>query len=574
MTATLNCPKCQAPIEITEVMTSQLRDRLRSELDAELAPERTRLSDQAAKLAADRTALEKQSAAIDEQVRQRLDAERKKLVAEARDKATADLGVELRDRDEQLHEAQAKLKTAADQEVAWRKKEREIQAREAAFAAERDQLAQQAQQQLAAERQKLIEEGRKKAADELATQVRERDEELAGLRDRLKAANDQELALRKRQRELEEREQTLQTEREEIQEKARQQVAADRQILIEEGRRKAAGELATQVRERDEELAGLRDRLKTANEQELALRKRQRELEERAEQMQLEIDRKLDAERQQIRDAARNQAGEEFGLKLRDEQEKNETLRKQIDDLKRRAEQGSQQAQGETLELVIEEMLADAFRSDRIEEVRKGVHGADILQHVLASNGAGAGTILWEAKRAKNWASDWLRKAREDQRQAGAAVAIIVSEVLPPGVTHVETVEGVWVTSRACAIALAKSIRAGMLEAANARRALEGQHGKMEATYEYLTGVEFKNRIVGMLEPLVGMQQTLEKEKVATQRVWAAREKQIDQALGGLACVYGDLQGIIGGSLPRIEALELPESSKPNSIGALPAAVG
>ncbi|MCC6357342.1 MAG: DUF2130 domain-containing protein [Phycisphaerales bacterium] len=498
MTATFNCPKCQIPIEITEVMTSQLRDRLRGELDAELAPERTRLSDQAARLAADRAALEKQSAAIDEQVRQRLDAERKKLVAEARDKAAADVAVELRDRDEQLREAQAKLKAAADQELARRKKERELQAREEAIAAERDQLAQQAQQQLAAERQKLIEEGRKKAAEE-----------------------------------------------------------AD-----------------ALVRERDEELAGLRDRLKTANEQELALRKRQRELEERAEQMQLEIDRKLDAERQQIREAARNQAGEEFELKLRDEQQKNDALRKQIDDLKRRAEQGSQQAQGETLELVVEEMLADAFRSDRIEEVRKGVHGADVLQHVLASNGAAAGTILWETKRAKNWAADWLRKAREDQREAGAAVAIIVSEVLPPGVAHVGIVEGVWVTSRACAIALAKSIRIGMLEAANARRAMDGQHGKMESVYGYLTGVEFKNRVAGMLEPLVAMQQTLEKEKVATQRGWAAREKQIDQALGGLACVYGDLQGIIGGSLPRIEALELPESPEPLAAGTLALSAG
>ncbi|TWT44377.1 hypothetical protein RAS1_07910 [Phycisphaerae bacterium RAS1] len=498
MTATFNCPKCQTPIEITEVMTSQLRDRLRSELDAELAPERSRLCEQAAELDAGRAALETQRTAVEAHVRERLDAERKTLTAAAREEAAANLALELRDRDERLQEAQTKIRAAEDRELAWRKKERDLETREAAIATERDELTEQMQKQLAAERHKLIEEGRTKAADALAAQVRER----------------------------------------------------------------------------EEELTGLREQLRSANEQELALRKERRELEERAEQMQLEINRTLDTERHQIREAARSQAGEEFELKLRDEQEKNEALRKQIDELKRRAEQGSQQAQGETLELVVEEMLADAFRSDRIEEVRKGVHGADVLQHVRAPNGTDAGTMLWETKRAKTWQADWLRKARQDQREAGAAVAIIVSEVLPPSVTHVGTVEGVWVTGRACAVALAKAIRAGMLEASNARRALEGQHGKMELVYEYLTGVEFKNRVVGMLEPLVAMRQTLEKEKIATQRGWAARDKQIDQALGGLACVYGDLQGIIGGSLPRIGALELPESPEPQAAGTLALSVG
>lgn len=574
MTTTFNCPKCQTPIEITEVMTSQLRDRLRGELDSELAPERQRLFEQAAKVAVDRQALEQQREAVDDQVRQRVEAERQKLIAQAREKAAADLAVELRDRDEQIREAEVKLKVAADHELAWRKRERELQEREAAMAVERDQLAEETQKQLAGERQKLIEEGRKKAADEIAAQVHERDEELAGMRDRLKAASEQELALRKRQRELEQREQALQTEHEKLQEKARTQLASDRQKLIEEGRKKGADELSSQMRERDEELAGLRDRLKTANEQELALRKERRELEERSEQMQLEIDRKLDTERQQIREAARSQAGEEFELKIRDEQQKNEALRRQIDDLKRRAEQGSQQAQGETLEIVVEEMLADAFQNDRIEEVRKGVHGADVLQHVVASNGADAGTILWETKRAKNWQADWLRKAREDQRDAGAAVAVIVSEAMPAGVAHIGILDGVWVTSRACAVPLAKAIRAGMLDVANARKALDGQHGKMESVYEYLTGVEFRNRVVGMLEPLVAMRQTLEKEKAATQRNWSAREKQIDQVLGGLACTYGDLQGIIGGSLPRIEALELPDAGEPVPTKALPALAG
>lgn len=491
MSTTITCPKCSATFEVGEVMTNQLRNRLRAELEAELGPERSRLAERTAKLEADEAALEKQRSAIDEEVRQRLESERVKVAAQAREKATEELSVELRDREEQIREAQAKIKAAEARELAWRKKERDLQEREDALPAERERVLEESRLRVAAERQELIEQGRKKAADELAARLQERDEELGGLREKLKAAG----------------------------------------------------------------------------EQESALRKRQRELEERAEQMQLEIDRKVDAERQLIRDTARKQMGEEYELKLRDEQEKNGALRKQIDELKRRAEQGSQQAQGETLELVIEEALADAFRADRIDEVRKGVHGADVLQQVRTPAGAEAGTILWETKRTKNWQADWLRKARQDQREAGAAISIIVSEVLPADISAFGLVQGVWVCSRACVIPLATALRAGLLEIANARRALEGQHGKMEAVYEYLTGVEFKNRVTGMLEPLIGMRQTLEKEKAATQKNWAARDKQIDQILGGVAFMYGELQGIIGASLPRIEGLELPV---PDEAKALP----
>lgn len=572
MSTTFSCPKCNTPIEITEVMTSQLRDQLRNEVDAELAPERARLAKQASTLADERKTLERQRHALDEQVRQQLEVERQKLTAQAREKAAAELAVELRDRDEQLREAQAKIKAADDREIAWRKKERDLEAREFALQTERDGLLEQSRQQIAFERQKLIEEGRKKAADELAAQVRERDDELAGLREKLKSAGEQELALRKRQRELENREESLRIERTELEEQARQQLAADRQKLIEEGRRKAADELAAQVRERDEELTGLRERLKTATEQELALRKRQRELEERAEQMQLEIDRRLDVERQRIREAARKQTGEEYELKLRDEQEKNQALRKQIDELKRRAEQGSQQAQGEVLELTLENMLHDAFPADRIEEVPKGIRGGDALQRVMSPAGLDCGTILWEAKRTKNWSDSWLPKLRQDQRDAGAVAAILVSEVLPVGVTHFALVDGVWVCSRSCAMHLATAIRIGMLDVGGARRALEGQHDKMEQVYNYLVSPQFRNRAAAIVEPLISMQEELQTEKRSFERVWAKREKQISQAMQGVMGMYGDFQGIIGASLPEIDGMELPELDDQPTTKALPIA--
>lgn len=494
MSTPIACPKCNATFEITEVMTNQLRERMRTEINLELAPERKRLQDEATKLAGEKAALVEQRRTIQDQVNQLVAAEREKLVGQARASAVAEVAIELKDRDDRISEAQSRLKAAESRELEWRKKERE-------FA---------------------------------------------------------------------EREESLQRMQEEQAENNKRTLAAERHKLMEEGRRKAADELSAPLRERDEQLQELREKLKVAAEQESAFRKREREVESRAEQLQLEVGRLVAAERQQIRDTAKEQSREEFELKLRDEHEKNESLRKQIDELKRRAEQGSQQAQGETLELVVDEMIVDAFRTDRVEEVKTGAHGADIHQHVLGANGSECGMVLWETKRAKNWQSDWLEKAKRDQHEAGAAVAIIVTEVLPPGIVNFGIVEDVWVCRRACAIPLATALRSGMLALAGARRALEGQHGKMEALYNYLSSPTFLNRVNATLEPLVRMKADLASEKRAIQGRWKRREKQIDQATFGTAGMYGELQGIIGGALPEIELLRLDDLSDDLATKRLP----
>lgn len=574
MSTTFTCPKCKSDIEITEVMTNQLRDQLRTELDAELTPERERLAELSRSLAGQKTELEARSRTIDEQVLERLDRERDKLVQQARSRAADEFAVELKDRDEQLRETQAKLKGAQERELAWRKKERDLADRAESLEAEREQMQQQLRQQLITERQKLVEEGRKKAAADLSDQLHERDEELADLREKVKAASEQELSLRKRQRDLAEREEALRTEREQLQEQARQQLASERQNLIEEGRQKATGDLANQIRERDEELAGLRERVKATHEHELALRKRERELEERSEQLQLEVARTVDAERGKIRDTTRQQLDEEYQLKVRDRDQQIDGLRKQIDELKRRAEQGSQQAQGEVLELALEDMLREAFPADRIEEVPKGIRGGDVLQRVLSPTGFDCGAILWDTKRTKNWSDAWLPKLRQDQRDAAAAVAILVSEVLPAGVTHFALIDGVWVCGRACATHLATAIRMGILDVGCARRALEGQHDKMEQVYNYLVSPHFRNRAAAVVEPLIAMQDELQVEKRSFERVWAKREKQIGQAMQGVMGMYGDFQGIIGASLPEIGGMDLPECADQPTTKALPIVTG
>jgi hypothetical protein len=173
------------------------------------------------------------------------------------------------------------------------------------------------------------------------------------------------------------------------------------------------------------------------------------------------------------------------------------------------------------------------------------------------SAGLDCGTLLWETKHAKNWSDTWLAKLRQDQRDVKAAAAVLVSTVLPEGVEHFAQVDGVWVCSRACAVHVGTALRSGLLEVAKARRALEGQHGKMEAVYHYLASAKFRNRLGGIVEAFVAMKEDLEAEKRALQRQWAKRENQIELAVVSTAGMYGDFAGILGASLPEVEGMAL-----------------
>ena len=215
----------------------------------------------------------------------------------------------------------------------------------------------------------------------------------------------------------------------------------------------------------------------------------------------------------------------------------------------------------------MEDLLRRQFPHDTIEPVPKGIHGGDVVHHIHDVGGNRCGTILWESKRTKTWADGWLPKLRDDQRTAKAQIAMLVTAELPKGITNFAYVDAVWVTNWACAIGLAHALRAGLLELGKAQQATEGRQGKMELLYNYLSGTEFRHRVEGIVEAFVTLREDLEAEKRSTHKIWAKREKQLDRATAQTAGMYGDLSGIIGAGLPRIERLETPllEASPPTS---------
>lgn len=371
--------------------------------------------------------------------------------------------------------------------------------------------------------------------------------------------------IRKKEAALATREQEIAHAREEIAKatedidlRVAEQLATERKQLSDEALAKAREQVTLELHDKDQQLIDANAKLRAAQQAELAARKERRELEEEKQNLELTLSRRLDDERAKIRDAAKVEAAEERQLKDAENAKLIKDLRAQIADLQRKSEQGSQQTQGEVMELDLEGTVRRAFPFDDVAAVPNGVHGGDVIQTVHDGPVSNCGVILWESKRTKNWSDSWLPKLRDDQRAARADIAILVTDELPKGVRHFGAVDGVWVASRSCAIALAMALRSGLLQAAAARRSVDGQHGKMEVLYNYLSSTQFKQRVEGIVEAFVTMRNDLEAEKRSTTRAWARREKQLDRAVMQTSGMYGDLSGIIGTSLPAIDQLDVP----------------
>src|SRR5215468_7726417 len=295
---------------------------------------------------------------------------------------------------------------------------------------------------------------------------------------------------------------------------------------------KEINDLQEVLKQRDAKLAD-------AQKAQADLIRKQRELDDAKRELELTVEKRVQADLATTRDKAKKDAEEEMKLKVMEAEQTIVSMQKQIEDLKRRAEQGSQQLQGEVQELEIESLLSGRFPRDTIQPVPKGEFGGDILHRVMNPVGQQCGTILWESKRTKNWNDGWLPKLREDQRAAKAEIAVIVSQVLPKDVETFGLVDQVWVAHPKVALPVAIALRQTLIEIAGARQVSEGQQTKMDMVYRYLTGPRFRQRIQAIVEAFSSM-----------------REDQIDRVMQATVGMYGDLQGIAGKTLQEIEGLE------------------
>jgi hypothetical protein len=299
-------------------------------------------------------------------------------------------------------------------------------------------------------------------------------------------------------------------------------------------------------------------KLAEAQQAQAELIRKQRALDEQKRELDLTIEKRVQASVEIIQTKARQEADEAARLRVAEKDQTIESMARTIEELKRKAEQGSQQSQGEVLELELEELLRGRFPTDSIDPIGKGELGADVMQQVNGAIGQPAGIILWETKRTKAWSDGWLAKLRDDQRRSGADVALIVSQALPKHVEQFDLVDGVWVAHPRCALPVAVALRQGLIDLSSSRLVQQGQQTKMEQVYHYLTGTKFRQRVDAVVEKFNDMRDDLDKERKFMGRQWAKRETQILSVLDSTVGMVGDLQAIAGKAMPEIPSLDMP----------------
>jgi hypothetical protein len=330
-----------------------------------------------------------------------------------------------------------------------------------------------------------------------------------------------------------------------VEEKIRAELAQKESIEITD--------LKKALQEKDKKMDEFRDR-------ELELREEKRKLEEKEKELNLVVQRQIDDERKKIEEKVIKQSAEEHRLKDLEKEKKISDMEKLVEELKRKAQQGSQQTQGEVLELDLEHLLTSTFPHDEIQPVGKGIRGADIKQVVKSPKGYICGVILWESKRTKAWSDGWVSKLKEDLRSEKANIPVIVSSVTPKEAeTGMGLKDGVWVVKYPLAVALASLLRKNLLDIGY-QKAIASQKGeKSDMLYEYVTGYEFRQQVESLAESYNEMMSQLVREKTALQKSWKTREAQIQRMILATGNIYGKMQGLVGSSMPQVKGLEMME---------------
>lgn len=345
-------------------------------------------------------------------------------------------------------------------------------------------------------------------------------------------------------------------------EKIRAEADTNAQEQVEEAKKRASEQaqerFGLKIKELQEESEESKKDKQELRDQLLQTSQLLREANKAREGAELEMQKRLAVEEAKIREEAEKSADEKQRLNLAARDKTIADLQKSLSEAQRKAAQGSQQMQGEIMELDLETELAATFRDDDILPVAKGVRGGDILQTVKSPRGAPCGVMLWEVKRTKNWVEGWIPKLKEDLRNEKANIPIIVTEAMPKSVTEgIGIVKGVWICTPNMAVVLAMLLRKSLLDSGLQKALAEDRGTKADALYNFVTSHEFVQQIEAMVETYQEMANQISKERTYFTKFWAEREAQAQRLLVGTANIIGSMQGHVGqASMPKIKGLE------------------
>jgi len=328
-------------------------------------------------------------------------------------------------------------------------------------------------------------------------------------------------------------------------------------------RKSLAADYENQLKLLQQEAIENAEKLKESRRKELEFLQKEQALKTREEEMQLTIQRQLMEERSKLKEQLQKEELEKISLKEQEYQLRTKELEKQIEDqkklveeMRRKSEQGSMQLQGEVQELMLEEMLQSTFPFDKIEEVGKGVRGADCIQIVRNQFGNESGKIIYESKRTKDFSNEWIEKLKKDMRSHAADVAVIVTQTFPKDMERFGEKDGVYICTFAEVRSVALLLRNALLKIADARKSQENKGDKMVMLYDYLTGTEFSEQWKAIREGFMSMRQSIQKERDTMERLWKAREKQLEKVLLNAAHIQGSVEGIAGADAVNLNLIE------------------
>ncbi|HMD00408.1 MAG TPA: DUF2130 domain-containing protein, partial [Ferruginibacter sp.] len=331
--------------------------------------------------------------------------------------------------------------------------------------------------------------------------------------------------------------------------------------------KKATDELAARLKLAEEEAKNKSQQLQDLQKKELELLRDKSVLEEKQRNIEMELEKRFLEKRKEIEDSTIKSQQEIFELRAKNEREqfdlrakefhlRMEQQQKLIEELKRKSEQGSMQLQGESQEVLLEDILKEHFPFDLIEEVGKGVEGADCIQTIRNNIGMECGKIIYESKRTKAWSNAWVDKLKHDKRTKGADVAILVTQVFPRELTRFGERDGIWICNFQEVGSVAMLMRRTIIDVYEANKRQDNKGDKMQMLYDFLTGNEFRGQMEAIVEGFLSMKQSITKERIQMERIWKEREKQLEKVLLNTGGMYGSIKGIAGASIADIPLLE------------------
>jgi len=502
---TIKCPNCKTDIDVNEILYHQLEDELkqknlkeRQKLEANYKKAMSSLKSQQSQLEADKEKFDEDvRKATKEQIkseRQKLNDTLRKEIFEEHQESMALLQKELETKSEQVKEIN---KTKAEIEKLRRdKEESELKIK--------TEIESSYHKQLQRERTKILQEQEEKSNKE--------------------------------------------------KELLKQQIIKEK----EETKNKAIQENQSQLELMKKELEEKSKQVQELNKSKAEIEKLKRDKEEFESKIkadtEIELNKKLLEEKEKIKKIV----DEQNELKIKQKDEQMEQLKKQLQEAQRKAEQGSQQLQGEIQELAIEEYLTNKYPFDVIEEIKKGARGGDCIQVVHTREIQNCGKIYYESKRTKEFQRSWIEKFKADMRDKGADIGVLVTEVLPKELDRMGLVDGVWICSYEEFKGLSSVLRESIIKINLAKKSEENKTDKMSLLYGYLTSTEFTMQVEAIVEGFSQMQTDLDSEKRSMNRIWKQREKQIEKVLENTIGMYGSIKGIAGNSIGNVKALELP----------------